>query len=144
MGALTEAKEIESTFSLVKGEDGKLVIAEYDKERYKAHADKLPIGLYSMRLKRVRSSGTRKQYGYYWGVVVPMVGMEIMGEDNKESVHEALKFEFAYRINEKTGMRLPHSTKEFDLLEFFNDYIDRIRRWAAEEYGVNIPDPSRY
>jgi len=41
-------------------------------------------------------------------------------------------------------MRLPHSTKEFDLLEFFNDYIDRIRRWAAEEYGVNIPDPSRY
>ncbi len=144
MSAFRETKELNSTFSLIKGEDGRLKLAEYDIERYKEYVKSLRIGNYSMRIKRTRQNGTPKQYAYYFGVVVPIVGSEIMGEDDKDSVHEALKYEFAYRINEKTGMRITHSTKEFDVLEFFEDYIERIRVWAATTYGVYIPEPGDY
>lgn len=90
------------------------------------------------------------QNSYYWGVVVPMVRAALYesGFDQIRSVedaHEALKY-FHLRnrvVNEQTGevIEITGSTKDLNVPEF-NDYIERICRWAAEYLSIVIPSPN--
>lgn len=90
------------------------------------------------------------QNSYYWGVVVPMVRRALYesGFDEirtAEDAHEALKyFHLRTRVSNKEAgevIEITGSTKELNIPEF-NDYLERICRWAAEYMGIVIPSPN--
>lgn len=86
-------------------------------------------------------SRTNEQNRYLWGVVYKYISEEIGYEP--EQVHELMKFKFLkieilVKGNPETVIR---STTDLSTEEF-NQYVERIVRWAAEFLGLVIPDPN--
>lgn len=84
---------------------------------------------------------TIPQNAYLWGVVYKYISEEIGYEP--EQVHELMKFKFLkieilVKGNPETVIR---STTDLSTEEF-NQYIERIVRWAAEFLSVSIPEPN--
>ena len=80
---------------------------------------------------------TTKQNKYYWGVCV-----EILSEHigfTPEETHEILKHKFL-NPKEAMGYSIYPNTTQLDTREF-NQYIEKIQRWASMELSVVIPDP---
>ena len=70
------------------------------------------------------------QNNYYWKVVIgTMLTTESFGGYTKMELHDTLKEHFKVA-----------STSTLDSAEF-TDYIDRVTRWCAIEFGIHIPDP---
>jgi hypothetical protein len=78
-------------------------------------------------LRERTGNRTERQSAYYFSVVVQMIA-DYLGY-TKAECHETLKKQF----NIKTTTKL--TTKEFQ------EYIDTVVRFAAQEFHVNIPDP---
>lgn len=76
------------------------------------------------------------QNAYYWAVPVKLLGDYLGYEDDE--IHEALKWQFLKIEGDPPSVR---STKKLSTTEF-NEYIEKIIRWAALEFQVVIPDPS--
>lgn len=105
-----------------------------------------------IRLKRNYTS--QPQMGYYRGVVIAMLVLEMRnrsvngphgGPITDQQVHEMLAARFlreAVLINPETGeyMEVVKSTAKLTTGEM-TDYIEQIRAWAMEVFGLNIPDP---
>lgn len=94
-----------------------------------------------LTVKRHRENRSANQNAFYWGVVVPMIG-EAIGEQDPEAVHEVLKVEHNYYMATvgKKEIRVPLSTAELTTTEF-EEYLERIRRWASEWLSLYIPMP---
>jgi len=84
--------------------------------------------------KRIRSL---RANAYYWGVVIKEL-CEFFGY-SPEQMHDALgvKFRIKWDILDLPTVQGTSSMKSD---EFF-EYIELVRRWAASEWGINIPDP---
>lgn len=95
-----------------------------------------------LTVKRHRKNRTLPQNNYYWGVVVPMVG-DAIGESDLEAIHEVLKREHNYYIKPvgKQEIRVPMSTADLNTAEF-EEYLEKIRRWASEWLSLYIPLPN--
>ena len=105
-----------------------------------------------------RPKRTLNQNAYYWGTIVYMIWTELKGRGLQASdlstrtgdllrndVHDFLRSMFAQRekfniITEEVEIETI-STKDMTSIEFTN-YVERIRQWAAEELGLEIPDPN--
>jgi hypothetical protein len=93
-------------------------------------------------------SGKRSsmQNRYYFGGVIPIVrqGLKDMGiVMSAEQTHSLLKFRFLkqeFISNDGEVIESTGSTKELSKQEF-NEYIERIKQWAAEYLNIQIPDP---
>jgi len=84
---------------------------------------------------------TMPQNRYYHGVVVDSIAGYI-GE-NREETHALLKEKFLPRrqvelLDGKT-LEMPPSTRLLTV-EQFTEYIEQVRRWAAEWLHLSIPD----
>lgn len=86
--------------------------------------------------KRVKKR-TDEQNAYYWAVVIPILAQHF--GYNEEEMHVALRLKFLRREGELATAR---STTELSTIEFV-DYVDRIVVWAAMEYEVVIPPPTK-
>jgi hypothetical protein len=88
-----------------------------------------------VRKQRARRSNEANRY--YWGVVVAVIA-DHLGYDRDEC-HEALAWHFL-RAGED-GEKLPRrqSTASLDT-GAFSEYVERVKRWAAEELGIYVPD----
>lgn len=83
---------------------------------------------------------------YYWGVVLKAIS-EFTGYDANET-HEAMKalflpkeLTFCDGNGEVQGeIVIGGSTRKMNANEFY-DYVERVRRFAAEKLSLNIPDP---
>jgi hypothetical protein len=84
---------------------------------------------------RIRSI---KANAYYWGVVIDILHLEFGYE--KEEMHDALGLMF--RQSRDEFVPTIRSTTTMSSAEFW-EYIERVRRWAAIEYNVTIPDPNK-
>ena len=77
---------------------------------------------------RKRNPGRSEQYNrYYWAVPVVIIG-DYLGYEAEE-MHKVLKEKF----NVESTARMK--------TEKFQEYIEKIKRWAAQEFGLYIPDP---
>ena len=93
-------------------------------------------------------SGKRSsmQNRYYFGGVIPIVrqGLKDMGiVMSTEQTHSLLKFRFLkqeFISNDGEVIESIGSTTELSKQEF-NEYIERIKQWAAEYLNIQIPDP---
>lgn len=97
-------------------------------------------------VKRRRATRSQQQNAYYWGVVVELIS-EHTGYSPDE-VHDLLKALFIpKRLAVQDGNGEIHgeiviggSTRQMNKVEF-GEYMETIRRWAAETLDVVIPDP---
>lgn len=86
---------------------------------------------------RTKPKRSDKQNRYLWGVVYKLIsdhtGFEV------EEVHELMKFRF---LRTQIGrFETTLSTAKLSTIEF-NEYLDKINRFAIEECGFSIPLPN--
>lgn len=112
-------------------------------------------GVYRVKLEKVRDQASAKQRGYYWAVVLPYLARGIRDAWGyapdafvSYDAHEFSKDAFLKTpiVDHATGElkgEVRRSTMDLDTAEF-TTYIERIRDFAAQFLGVNIPDPTKY
>ena len=110
-----------------------------------------------VRIEPEEKQRTKRQNRYLWGVVYKHLvdndpGYFCNEETERllrgrgiavtEIVHEFCKAQFLPLVDLGIGggMRITKSTAKLNRQEF-NDYVENIRRWAAESLQVFIPDP---
>ena len=92
-------------------------------------------------IKKHRNNRSDPQNNYYFGVIVRMIVEELKEEGyTKDEAHEALKIRFASYVDPKIGFTRVESTAKMST-ERFAEYIEEIKRWAAEYLSLYIPDP---
>ena len=116
-------------------EKGKLALHQKELFAKYLHSLRGEVEIIVRKWKKRRTSNQNK---YYWGVVVPIL-CDSLGYSNEE-MHDALKWKFL-RNKEREKLPTVKSTSGLSTIEF-NNYIDEIVRWAAQE-GIVIPDPSQ-
>lgn len=89
--------------------------------------------------KRKRRSDNQNRY--YWAVIVKMLG-DYFGYEGDE-MHEALKMKFLVISGGEGRPDTIKGTSKLTTIEF-NEYIDKVIRWASQEFGVVIPDPNQW
>jgi len=101
-------------------------------------------------IKKHRNKRTDPQNNYYFGVVVYMLSQEL--GYTKDEMHSALKIKFASKTNTSTHfsgvdvgtkdeLTIVESTAKMNT-ERFGEYIEEIKRWAAEYLSLYLPDPN--
>ena len=100
--------------------------------------------LYEQIIRSIRKKRTDKQNRYYWGVVIDYIARQ-MGESDREEVHKSLARNFLGFEEQSYGgvsfEKVPSTTSLST--EEFTEYIEIVRRWAAEFLYINIPDPEQ-
>ena len=117
-----------------KVERGKLVLD---------YPEQLVVRLASLEGKRVEvivrketTTRTNQQNRYMWGIVYAIIS-DCTGYD-PEQVHDAMKVKFASQHLDN-GLVITERTSKMTT-ERMTQYIDDIKRWAAEFLGCYIPD----
>ena len=117
-----------------KVEKGKLVLD---------YPEKFIVRLASFEGKRVEvvirketNTRTSSQNRYMWGVVYAIIS-ENTGYD-PEQVHDAMKVMFASKHLDN-GLTITERTSKMDTIRM-TQYIDDIKRWAAEFLHCYVPD----
>lgn len=107
-----------------------------------------------VRIRVAFNVRTDMQNKYYWGVIIVEIlqafidlgneGLFSGSTESKLLIHEFLKSKFLPPIEVANAMgeaeRIPGSTRKLTKAEFM-DYIESIKRWAAECLFINISDP---
>ena len=106
-------------------------------ERYAVHVSKLEGNRIELILRKQKSQRSIAQNSYYWGVIIEILRNQFGYE--AEEMHEALKFKFLRKGKE--GLETVISTAKLTTAEFEN-YMERVRRWAAQEHSCYIPQPN--
>ena len=88
-------------------------------------------------IRKPKTSRSTLQNSYYWSVVVELLANEL-GYD-KDEIHEILKYKFLQ--SHAMGMPYIKSTTKLSTGEF-EEYLSKIKRWAAEFLHIVIPDPN--
>jgi hypothetical protein len=108
----------------------------------------LPEGKYRLIIDKYRKNKSNPQLGWLFACIYPFVlrglndlGWEIVSLDEVDAL---CKDKFAAReiVNINTGevMEIPALKRDMTTTEF-STYVEAIRKWAAEDLMVNIPDP---
>lgn len=111
----------------------------------------LANGVYTVTIKKVRKPRSNDQNGYLWGCVYPLMlrGLINAGWEftNDTQVHEYFKKLFTSEqvVNRDTGeiIEFPASTASMDTLTF-KTYTDKLREYALEFLGMDIPEPDKF
>lgn len=130
------------TSGLVKG--GQLEIR--NRKTFVAALKRMRDGAVSITVERLHATRSLPQLRYYWGVIVEAIS-DHTGY-SPEEVHEILKAKFlpkklavANGNGEIKGeFVIGGTTTTLNKIEF-GEFCESIRRWAAEDLGVVIPDP---
>lgn len=106
--------------------------------KYLVHLSKLEGKRFELVLRQEKSKRSDQQNRYMWGVVY-----EILSEHTgytPEEIHAIMKFKFL-RIRDERNNEYVRSTTKLNTAEMEN-YLDKIKKWAAQDLGVFIPDPN--
>ena len=88
-------------------------------------------------VRKQRAQRSNNQNNYYFGVVCKILG-DYFGYETDE-IHFALRNKFLKKG--ACDLETAKSTTSLNTAEF-EDYLTKIKRWAASEYSLNIPDPN--
>jgi len=92
-------------------------------------------------VRRPKAQRSNPQNRYLHGVVIPILA-EFCGYD-LDAMKDALKWKFLRVPADVAGAPdTVRSTASLSTVEFA-EYCEQIRRWAAVELGVNIPEPGQ-
>jgi len=83
---------------------------------------------------------TNKQNRYYWKVIIGTIA-QYTG-DEPERIHDALRLKFLYEpAVVEGGLDYIGRTSTMTTAEF-REYVERIRIWALDTLGINLPEPN--
>ena len=105
--------------------------------RYLAQVHKLEGKKIDVVLREYKSQRSNPQNNYYFGVVCKILG-DYFGY-TEEEMHDALKYKFLRKG--AADLETVQSTTKLNTAEF-EDYLEKVRRWALLEYNVSIPLPN--
>ncbi len=88
-------------------------------------------------IRRKRKFRSSEQNRYYWGVVLDYISNETGHEPDE--LHTAFKMKYLKKYD-ANGLQFIQSTTELTTCEFMA-YIEQVRRFAAVELSIAIPDP---
>lgn len=102
-----------------------------------------------VRIERAKANRSLNQNAWYWAGIVATLS-EHTGFTPDE-MHEVLKAKFLPKrlaVTDGNGeirgeFVIGGSTTKLNKVEF-GEYCEAIRRWAAEDLGCDIPDPSAF
>lgn len=101
----------------------------------------MPDGEYVFSIKELKNYRSEKQNRYYWGVVIRILA-DNFGYTPME-IHEALKSTLLPKEFEFATMKITSSRSTTSLnTSEFEDYLEKVRIWANQEFGVIIPLPN--
>jgi hypothetical protein len=112
-----------------KVEKGRIVLD--NKDRFRPYLASFEGKRIELVLKERQAVGPDNPRGFYFGVVIPILTEANIGYEEYEW-HEVLKKQF--KVKSVSPDKMPNK-------EFW-EYIDKIRRWAAQFHGVKIPEPN--
>ena len=126
-------------------EKGKSRMFVRDKERYQRYIETLKDGIYLVSLKRFFRNRTNSQNAYLWGVIYAILS-DYTGYEPEE-MHEICLANFSNQIVE---IQTPEGIMEMNQVKRssrmttmeFNDFIERIKRWASQDLALYIPNPN--
>ena len=98
----------------------------------------LKDGKYVISIEKEYRTRTSRENRYYWGVVLKTIAADT-GYTTDE-VHAI--FGEKYLSYEKNGHKFIRSTTKLKTVEF-EEYLEQVRRFAAIELGIVIPDPNQ-
>ena len=88
--------------------------------------------LYEVLVREFKSSRSQDQNEYYWEMITEMANY--FGYD-KDTMHSLMQYEFLTTWKEVQDKKIPVITSTTKLnVKQFNEYLENIKRWAAE-YG---------
>ena len=129
---------IKPTFAAEVLED--LTLRFINPAKLKQHLLLLKGQIVMVTAEKLRKHRTDAQSRYYRGVVLKTIA-DYSGYSGQEEL-EALHYEMRRRFLPNRGrLNIPVSTTALDTVEM-TEYIENIRRWAAEELQLYIPDPN--
>jgi hypothetical protein len=118
-------------------QSGKLLLD--DKHRFLNYLTGLDGKRVEVKVEREKRRRSNNQNSYYWGVVLKLITDHTGAEP--EDIHAALKMHFCPK-RFIGNLVAPSSTARLDTVDF-EAYLEKVRRWAAEELSINIPDPNQ-
>ena len=96
----------------------------------------------TVEVKKFRKKRTIPQMRYYFGIVIEAL-LEPMGyrKDEKEKVHQIMKYKFLRTIDENGNEYVPTLSEitKVDTVRM-GEYIEQIKMFAAQELNTFIPD----
>ncbi len=123
---------------IFKGKIEKGKIKPETTDKFAVYLAKLEGKPVEIVVRKQKSQRSLDQNSYYWGVVIEIL-RDHFGYESEE-MHEALKFKFL-RTHEGEALESVKSTAKLNTAEF-EDYLERVRRWAITEYNCFIPLPN--
>jgi len=121
----------------IKG--GKLFIR--NREAFDKQVAGFKDGEYILTVKELKSERSDRQNGYYWVVVIRILA-DNFGYTPME-IHEALKSTLLPKEFEFATMKITSSRSTTSLnTSEFEEYLEKVRIWANQEFGVIIPLPN--
>ena len=82
---------------------------------------------------------TLQQNSYYWGWVLGYIVDYCGYERNElEGIHDYLKLMFLVEQDPSKKIPMVRGTRDMTTKEF-TEWIERVKRWAAQTLGLNIP-----
>ncbi len=115
---------------------GKLILE--NQSRYLVQLSKLEGKDIELIIRKKKSQRSLNQNSYYWGVVIVILG-EHCGYEPEE-MHTALRMKFL-RKELIPGLQTAGTTTALDTTQF-EDYLERVRRWASMDLNCFIPLPN--
>lgn len=108
--------------------------------KFKQHLLPLKGQLVMVTAEKLRKHRTDDQNRYYRGVVLKLIGDHCgyRGSEELEALHHEMKRRF---LPNRGRLNIPVSTTALNTAEM-TEYIENVRRWAAEELQLYIPDPN--
>ena len=107
-----------------------------DPDRYKVYLAQLEGKEVELTVKKHNPHRSNSANSYLFGVVYAVLS-DYTGYDT-EQMHDAMKEKFASRRTEG-GLLITERTSRMDSARF-TQYIDDVKRFAADELGLYIPE----
>jgi hypothetical protein len=117
-----------------------------NRKAFNASLKRMRDGEVLVTVEKIKAARSQQQSRWYWGVIVELLS-EHTGYSPDE-IHEVLKAKFLPKklaVSDGNGEIVDEfviggSSARLDKNEF-SEFCESIRRWAAEDLGVVIPDP---
>lgn len=125
------------------------VLQIHNRDRLLQWAKQYPGKNIVIKFERKGSKRSNPQNRYYWGIVIKEITLRLreLGHTwlQDDDTHQLMKLKFNFeQIVSEHGevMELPKSTATLTKTQFA-EYVDKIRMWASDFLGINIPDPNQ-